>query len=35
MREHGIIDPAANDAQNCRGLQCVGIFIPLERNDVG
>ena len=33
MRKHGVVDAAADNAQSRRGLQGVGVFIAVERDD--
>jgi hypothetical protein len=33
MRKDGVIDSAAHDAQGCRRLQSVGVFVAIERDD--
>ncbi len=33
MRQHGIVDAAADNAQSGRGLQRVGVFIAAQRDD--
>jgi hypothetical protein len=33
MRKYSVINAASDDAPSSRGFQCVGLFIPIQRDD--